>query len=329
LHRFKSFEKVLSTVNENNFEDIALELFKLQAKENKVYKSYLTYLGVNADRISNIEMIPFLPISFFKEHKVMTGEWETETVFLSSTTTGTTPSLHYVNSMRHYLENTEELFFARYSKLTDYHFFALLPSYLERQGSSLVAMVKYFIDRSESKYSAFYLNDTAALIENLAKAIQGDRKVLLLGVSFALMDLAEAHSLDLCGCIVMETGGMKGRREEITREEMHQFLCSRFNVESIHSEYGMTELFSQAYSQGHGYFACSPRMKVLIRELNDPFEILGKAKVGGVNVIDLANIYTCAFVETQDLGRIRQDGNFEILGRIDNADIRGCNLLVE
>ncbi len=328
MRRFKSFEKVLSSVNENNFEDIALSLFQYQARNNKVYRDYLTYLGVKASRINQIKAIPFLPVSFFKDHKVVSGEWKPEDVFLSSSTTGMTPARHYVKDQQGYLRNTEDIFRKFYGKLSDYHFFALLPSYLERKGSSLVVMAKHFIEQSGSKYSAFYLDNKEELIDNLSKAIPGNRKVFLLGVSFALLDLAEECAIDLSNCVVMETGGMKGRREELTREAMHKILCTRFNLKSVHSEYGMTELFSQAYSAGRGYFRSPPGMKVLVRDINDPFEILKDGKTGGINVIDLANIHTCAFVETQDLGRVRQDGNFEILGRIDNSDIRGCNLMV-
>ncbi|MEP2667502.1 MAG: acyl transferase [Cyclobacteriaceae bacterium] len=328
MHTFKSFEKELSTVNDDNFENIALALFRLQAKENKVYQKYLTYLGVNVEGITQLEQIPFLPISFFKEQVVMSGQWKEESIFYSSSTTGTTPSRHFVHSMDSYLQNTERIFNTFYGAVNEYHFLALLPSYLEREGSSLVAMTNYFIQQSKSPYSSFYLNNKNDLINTLERLNELDRKVILLGVTFALLDLAEEQELDLSNCIVMETGGMKGRREEITRDELHRYLASRWNTSSVHSEYGMTELFSQAYAQEMGYFKSPAGMKVMIRSINDPFERLAVGKTGGINVIDLSNIYTCAFVETQDLGRIRQDGSFEVLGRIDNSDIRGCNLLV-
>ncbi len=327
MNRFKSFERDLSRVNEDNFENIALSLFQFQAKENKVYQKYLTYLGVNIDRITTLDQIPFLPISFFKTHDVVTGDWTAESTFYSSSTTGATPSRHKVKSVQEYLNHSIQIFEGFYGPVNDYHIFALLPSYLEREGASLVVMVSHFIKESGSPYSAFYLNNLSELQAHLKKSHQ-DRKVLLLGVSFALMDLAEKMELDLSDCIVMETGGMKGRRVELTRDELHQYLSQRFNVPSIHSEYGMTELFSQAYSKGQGYFQAPSGMKIVVRSINDPFEVLGKGKTGGINVIDLSNIYTCAFVETQDLGRIRQDGSFEILGRMDNSDVRGCNLLV-
>ena len=328
MRRFKSFEKDLSLLNDSDFENIALALFKLQAKENKVYKQYLTYLGVNPEQISNIASIPFLPISFFKDLDVMSGNWKEESLFLSSTTSGTKASRHKVKSIEAYLENSTRIFKHFYGDLENYHFFALLPSYLERKGSSLVEMVSHFVKKSKSDLSAFYLKDRSELAEGLMMAKASQKKVMLWGVTFALLDLAEDRELDLSSCVIMETGGMKGRREEITREELHKFLCARFNVQTIHSEYGMTELFSQAYSKGEGYFRVPKGMKMIIRDINDPFKSLETGKTGGINVIDLANIYTCAFVETQDLGRIRQDGSFEVLGRIDNSDIRGCNLLV-
>lgn len=328
MRRFKSFEKDLSLLNDSDFENIALELFRLQSNENKVYQKYLTYLGVNPEKISNLASVPFMPISFFKDLDVMSGDWKEERLFLSSTTSGAQPSRHKVKSVEAYLKNSTRIFEHFYGDLEGYHFFALLPSYLERQGSSLVEMVGHFIKKSKSDLSAFYLNDRSKLAEGLKVAKASQKKVMLWGVTFALLDLAEDGELDLDSCVIMETGGMKGRREEITREELHKFLCTRFNVKTIHSEYGMTELFSQAYSNGEGYFRVPTGMKMIVRDINDPFKSLEKGKTGGINVIDLANIYTCAFVETQDLGRIRQDGSFEVLGRIDNSDIRGCNLLV-
>jgi hypothetical protein len=328
LHTFKSFEKVLSSVNDTNFDNIALELFHLQAKENKVYQKYLTYLGVNVEGITQLSQIPFLPISFFKEQTIKTGQWKEETIFYSSATTGATPSKHYVQSLDAYLSNSKRIFESCYGTVDNFHFLALLPSYLEREGSSLVAMVNYFIQHSKSLHSSFYLDNKKELINTLKRIDQLDRKVILWGVTFALLDLAEEQELDLSNCIVMETGGMKGRREEITREELHRYLGSRWKTEFVHSEYGMTELFSQAYAKEKGYFKTPTGMKVMVRSINDPFEQLEVGKTGGINVIDLSNIYTCAFVETQDLGRIRQDGSFEVLGRIDNSDIRGCNLLV-
>jgi phenylacetate-coenzyme A ligase PaaK-like adenylate-forming protein len=328
LRRFKSFEKELSLLNENNFDNIALSLFRLQADTNDVYKNYLTSLGVNPAQINQISEIPFLPISFFKDLEVKSGDWKEEQTFLSSTTTGGRPSKHKVFSKGAYLANTELIFNRYYGSPQGFHFFALLPAYLERDGSSLVEMVSHLIAKSDSSLSSFYLHNTKDLKQNIQLARNSTKQIMLIGVTFALLDLAEEGEFDLSDCIIMETGGMKGRREEITREELHHFLCTRFNSKTIHSEYGMTELFSQAYSKGKGYFSAPPGMKIIIRDINDPFDTLEKGKTGGINVIDLANIYTCAFVETQDLGRIRQDGSFEVLGRMDNSDIRGCNLLV-
>lgn len=328
MRSIKSFEAELSTVNEFNFDNIALSLFRLQAEQNPVYHKYLTYLGVTPQSVTRVEAIPFLPISFFKEQDVVTGEWKEESVFLSSATSGLGQSRHKVKSVEAYLNNVTHIFSQFYGPLTDYHFFALLPSYLERDGSSLIEMVRHFIELSKSNFSAFYLHNRGDLVKNIEMAKATRKKVLLLGVSFALLDLAEEVELDLSNCMVMETGGMKGRREEITREELHAFLGSRFSIPTVHSEYGMTELFSQAYSLGKGYFQTPKGMKLVIRDINDPFSTLKAGKTGGINIIDLSNIYTCAFVETQDLGRIRQDGSFEVLGRIDNSDMRGCNLLV-
>ena len=328
MRRFKSFEKELSKVNESNFDNIALELFRLQAETNEIYKKYITFLGVNPVHVTQLSKIPFLPISFFKEHEISSGEWKEEKVFLSSTTTGMKPSKHKVISIDSYLKNTISIFNQFYGSPEGYHFFALLPSYLERSGSSLIEMVKNFIFVSGSSLSSFYLDNIEELKANIQLAKDNSRRVMLWGVTYALMDLAEEADLDLSDCIVIETGGMKGRREEMTREELHSYLCARFNCQAIHSEYGMTELFSQAYSKGRGYFNTPYGMKIIIRDINDPFGTVETGKTGGINVIDLANIYTCAFVETQDLGRIWQDGSFEVLGRIDNSDIRGCNLLV-
>lgn len=328
MSTFKSFEESLSTLNDNNFEDIALSLFHFQAKENKVYKTYLTYLGVNSREVKELHQIPFLPISFFKSQDVLTGDWASTIVFESSATTGSTTSKHRVKDLSFYLQNCTKIFNQYYGPLTDYNILALLPSYLERKNSSLIAMVDYFIKESNSPFSSFYLRDEGSLLKALAEAKKDRRKTILWGVSFALLELAEHYELDLNDCIVMETGGMKGRREEITRGELHGVLCERFNVAVIHSEYGMTELFSQAYSKREGYFKSFPGMKVFVRDLNDPFERLEMGKTGALNIIDLSNIHSCAFVETQDLGRVLQEGSFEVLGRVDNSDIRGCNLLV-
>jgi len=327
LDTFKSFRDTLYSVNEVNFEDIALRLFRFQAKNNPVYNRYLQYLKCPVEEITSIHKIPFLPIGFFKTHEVKTGEWLPHVEFTSSGTTGIATSRHAINDLSFYLNLSENIFNQFYGPASQYHFLALLPSYLERTGSSLIAMMDYLIKQSKSPHSGFYLHNHADLVNKLNSLKNTDRKIVLWGVSFALLDLAEAFELDLHNCIVLETGGMKGRRKEWIRDELHLFLTKRFNIQAIHSEYGMTELMSQAYSKGEGYYLCPPWMKVLVRDINDPFLIVN-SKVGGINVIDLANFDSCAFIETQDLGRIGQNGSFEILGRIDNSDVRGCNLLV-
>ena len=328
LHTFKGFEELLHGINDQSFDDIALQLFRFQAKDNPVYSSYLQHLHVDPFSIQSISQIPFLPISFFKTHSVVTGKWNQETVFTSSGTTGVATSKHFVHSLAFYQQHSEKLFQEIFGPLTDYHILALLPSYLEREGSSLVYMVDYFIRKSDSVHSGFYLHNTDALLKKIDEIKNGDRKLLLLGVSFALLDLADKEQIDLKKCVIMETGGMKGRRKELTREELHTILKRQFNVDRIHSEYGMTELLSQGYSGGEGIFTSPRTMKIFAKDINDPFFSLDHEKTGIMNVVDLANIHSCAFIETQDLGRTFQNGNFEVLGRIDNSDIRGCNLLV-
>lgn len=327
MDTFKSFKDALYSVNDSNFEDIALRLFRFQASNNPVYQQYLKHLNTRIDSIQAVSQIPFLPINFFKSQAVKTGDWEPQAEFTSSGTTGSTTSRHLVYDLEFYQALSTRIFEHTYGPLTNYHIVALLPSYLERSGSSLVAMVDHFIKQSESEYSGYYLYNHQELIENLGTIKQGKRQVILWGVTFALLDLAEAHPVDLGNAIIMETGGMKGRRRELIREEVHGYLMDRFRVPAVHSEYGMTELMSQAYSQGGGYYTCPPWMKVFTRDLNDPFQwVSGRA--GIINVIDLANFHSCAFIETQDLGRLSQPGYFEVLGRMDNSDVRGCNLLV-
>jgi hypothetical protein len=269
-----------------------------------------------------------LPIHFFKSHTVICGTWKPEIVFSSSATTGSIVSRHLVRSLDFYLKNALSIFERFYGSIEHYHFLALLPSYLERSGSSLIAMIDYFIKNDASGHSGFYLNNYDELVLKIADLKKSTRKVILWGVSFALLDLAEKFEMDLSSCIVMETGGMKGRRKEWVREELHIFLCKRFNLKQVHSEYGMTELLSQAYSQGNGYFQPPAWMKIQIRDINDPFQRLREGRVGGVNIIDLANANSCSFIETADLGRALGDSNFEVLGRADNSDLRGCNLLI-
>lgn len=325
-----SFKANLFETNEQNFRDKALRLFRYQAQYNPVYARFLNYLDVLPSEITQIEQIPFIPIDFFKQHEVLTGKPKIEQIFESSGTTGQIRSKHFVADLAFYARISREIFQRQYGSLQNYHILALLPSYLERKNASLVAMVSDFIQLSESPHSGFYLDDTTSLVEKI-KHLSNDssRKILLIGVTFALLDLAEEQSLDLQNTIVMETGGMKGRRKELLREEVHQILQNRFGVTTVHSEYGMTELLSQAYSSGEGIFTPPSWLKILIRSVNDPLEhsqTIGKT--GGISIIDLANVDSCAFIATQDLGRLRPDGHFEILGRFDHSDLRGCNLLV-
>lgn len=315
-------------VNDSNFEDIAIRLFRFQAENNPVYKQYLRNLNVKPTRIERLFEVPFLPISFFKTQKIQTGIWIPEAEFRSSGTTGLQTSRHLVANLEFYLKHSVKTFERFYGSLQQYHILAMLPAYLERKGSSLIAMIDHFIRSSESEHSGFYLYNHSELVQKIEALQSGSRKLLVWGVSFALLDLAEKFEIDLSKAIVMETGGMKGRRQEITRHELHAFLNQRFNTSVIHSEYGMTELMSQAYSQGLGYYNLPPWMKVMHREINDPFNYL-EGRAGVINVVDLANFTTCAFVETQDLGKSIENGQFEILGRMDNSDMRGCNLLVE
>ncbi|WP_375581166.1 acyl transferase [Marivirga tractuosa] len=328
------FLKQFDALNVENFQDFALALFQYQSKYNLVYKKYIDALNINCSSIDDLRAIPFLPIEFFKQHKVITQFKDFinhAAIFESSGTGSGISSKHYVPDLNHYLNHAQNIFESHYAKLEDYVILALLPSYLERKGSSLVAMVDDFIKKTKSPDSGFYLYDLKELIKKVEKlkANSNKKKVIIWGVSFALLDLAENYKVDFSDCIVMETGGMKGRRKEITREELHGILCEGLNVNTIHSEYGMTELLSQSYSKGKGLFTPSKSMKIMVREVNDPFDVkYADKRSGGLNVIDLANIDSCAFIETQDVGLVNEDGSFKVLGRFDNSDIRGCNLMM-
>lgn len=328
VQTFESFTYDLYPPNDSAFEEIALRLFRYQAGHNTLYRQYLTYIGVRPEEVSTLREVPFLPITLFKSHEIRTGTWEPEVTYTSSGTTGMAVSRHAIPSRDFYLKHCQAIFESFYGSLTGYHVLCLLPSYLDRTGSSLVAMANHFIAESRSPESGFFLRDLDRLAEKLEKLPGGDRKVLLLGVTFALLDLAEGYDLDLGHCVVMETGGMKGRRPEITREELHEVLRKNLNVHTVHSEYGMTELLSQAYSTGDGLFKCPASMRVVLKEANDPFSARD-VQSGLINVIDLANAHSCAFIETQDLGKMGDRGHFEVVGRIDASDSRGCNLLVE
>jgi phenylacetate-coenzyme A ligase PaaK-like adenylate-forming protein len=325
----QSFKELLTSPQSFDFEAAALELFRFQAANNPVYKAYLQNLKINPEAISTIEKIPFLPIEFFKTQEVKTGIFEPEVIFKSSGTTQQERSQHFVADLNFYIKNAENIFREFYSPLEDFVFLALLPSYLEQGDSSLVAMVDHFIKDSGQNEPGFYLYQLDELKNAIQKTKKTNKQVVLFGVTYALLDLAETtESTDLSDVVIMETGGMKGRRREMIREELHDTLKKAFNVSSIHSEYGMTELLSQAYSKGNGIFYTPKTMRILLRDLNDPFEISTNLRSGGINVIDLANIDSCAFIETKDIGKLHPDGSFEVLGRFDNSDIRGCNLLV-
>lgn len=313
-------------------DDVILKLFRHQSGDNVVYRKYLSNLCIKPETVQKITEIPFLPISFFKSSELKTGDFIPDVYFESSGTTGALTSRHGIKSLRSYLENARNNFREFYGDPSTFCFLALLPSYIERGNSSLVAMADHFMKLSGHPDNGFFLNDFDDLNNRLIKVENSGQKTILLGVSFALLDFAEKFSFQLKNTIVMETGGMKGRKKEITRNEMHSFLINRFGVSSIHAEYGMTELQSQSYSFGDGLFKPSSTMKVLLRSADDPFEIWTSSeypmRTGVINIVDLANIDTMSFIATDDLGRFRQEGSFEILGRIDHADIRGCSQLV-
>ena len=319
---------ISSIKSDREFEDAALELFQRQYKSNSVYREFCQYLKVKVEDVKSIRKIPFLPIEFFKTHKIKTGNFVSEMIFLSSGTTGQTQSKHHVKNLSLYEESFTKSFEYFYGDIEDFVILGLLPSYLEREGSSLIYMVDNFIKKSKFKESGFYLNELDQLSETLVELDTSGKKILLIGVSFALLDLVEKKSFQLKNTIVMETGGMKGRRKEMIRKELHDILSRGFGVKDIHSEYGMTELLSQAYSKGQSKFECPPHMKILIRDTEDPFHYLDNGKTGGINVVDLANVHSCPFIATQDLGKQVNATAFEILGRFDQSDIRGCNLLV-
>ncbi len=316
------------TATEETFVSLALDVFRFQAKFNPLYAEYLRLLNVNIAEIDSIFDIPSLPIQFFKSHQIKTGDWSDKMTFTSSGTSGNTTSRHFVKEPEFYLKNCRLNWEENYGKVEDYCILALLPAYLEREGSSLILMAEDFIEKSKYEQSGFFLYDTEKLLKTIKECQEKGIPTVLLGVTFALLDLAEKETVDLSNIIVMETGGMKGRRKEITRKEMHQFLCKSLNIKEVHSEYGMTELFSQGYSKGAGIFEPSSTLRIYTREVTDPFTRQKHGKTGVINLIDLANYNTCSFIATDDLGKTYEDGTFEILGRLDASDIRGCNLLV-
>ncbi|MEX0968154.1 MAG: acyl transferase [Bacteroidia bacterium] len=324
----ESFKDLLFSVHPGNFEKMALSLFRYQAKENSVYRTYLEHLNVNPKDIDAIDQIPFLPVELFRNHKVMTGHQPVAKIFRSSGTTGSIASQHYVADIQLYEKSLLHCFRQFYGDPAEYIFLALLPSYLERAQSSLVYMAQVLIRESNHSSSGFFKDDLPKLLALIEQERNAPRKIFLLGVSFALLDLAQQYKPQLGRAIVMETGGMKGRREELIREELHHELKMGFGIETIHSEYGMTELLSQAYSAGNGSFRCPPWMSVLIRDISDPFAFLPQGDSGAINIIDFANLYSCSFIATSDIGRCHAHGSFEVLGRLDHSEIRGCSLLM-
>lgn len=315
---------VFSISTEADFDRLALASFRFQLRQNEVYKTYCNHLKVDVRAIDHYSKIPFLPISLFKSHEVVSFPGDAEAIFTSSGTTGSIPSRHFVKDLSLYETSFFQSFERIYGSVEDFVVIGLLPSYLEREGSSLIYMVEHFIKRSNHAESGFFLDEYDKLMQVL-ESCKG-KKVLLIGVSYALLDFGKKYRPELSNCIIMETGGMKGRRKEMIKSELHTELKMFFSQSTIHSEYGMTELLSQAYSEGQK-FRCPPWMKVLTRSYSDPFQIV-RGKTGGINVIDLANIHSCSFIATQDLGKVHSD-HFEVLGRFDNSDIRGCNLLVQ
>jgi len=316
-------------VTHKNFEEQTLSVFQHQAKHCKVYKDFIKLLNIHPQDIKDICEIPFLPIQFFKSHSIVSNSRPVQETFLSSGTTGMNQSKHLVTDVSFYQKSYLKAFKQFYGEIKKYTILALLPSYLERNGSSLIYMVEDLIQQSDNPNSGFYLHNHQELFDKLQELENKQEKTILIGVSFALLDFIEKHPCNLKYTTVMETGGMKGKRKEMIREELHAELKKGFGVQNIHSEYGMTELLSQAYFDNSQKFNCPSWMKVLIRDTEDALSLLPNEKSGGINVIDLANYNSCSFIATQDLGKVYNDGSFDVLGRFDNSDIRGCNLLIQ
>lgn len=325
---FMQIESIFTIQNDSDFEQLAIRVFNHQYIHNIVYQRFCNLLGKNKSSVKQLSDIPYLPIQFFKQDKIVATTSPIQKVFTSSGTTQNITSSHYVSDLAVYEKSFRHGFHHFYGDISQYTLLALLPSYLERDGSSLVYMVEKLIEDTNQPDSGFYLYDTIHLTNTIQKLKNNNQKFILLGVSFALLDLLDSHEIPLPkDTIVMETGGMKGRRKEMIREELHAIYTNGFKVSTIHSEYGMTELLSQAYSKGDGVFFTPPWMKVSIRDTDDALAPLDNNKSGGINIIDLANINSCAFIATQDLGKVHSNGGFEVLGRFDHSDIRGCNLM--
>lgn len=319
---------IFTISSKKEFEKITLKVFRHQYDNNTVYRDFCGFLNKDKQNVKSIKEIPFLPIQFFKSHDVLSSTEPIQETFTSSGTTGMVTSRHLITDLNYYEQSFRLAFSQFYGNIEDYAVLALLPSYLEREGSSLIYMVEDLIQGSNNPDSGFYLHNYDELITKLTALDNAGQNVLLIGVTYALLDLIEKQDFHLKNTIIMETGGMKGRRKEMIREELHDVLCKGFGVNEIHSEYGMTELLSQAYSLGNGIFECPPWMDILIRDTEDALSYIDYGKTGGINVIDLANINSCSFIATQDLGKKYPNQSFEVLGRFDNSDIRGCNLMV-
>ena len=323
-----SASDIFAISSQKQFEKIALKVFRYQYENNIVYREFCELLNTDSHKVKSLEQIPFLPIQFFKSHNVVSNTNIIQETFTSSGTTGAVTSKHLVTDASIYEESYRKGFSQFYGNIEDYVVLALLPSYLEREGSSLIYMVEDLIQLSNHSESGFYLHNHDELIKKLIELDHSGQNVILIGVTYALLDLMEKQQFQLQNTIIMETGGMKGKRKEMIREELHQQLCDGFGVSVIHSEYGMTELLSQAYSLGEGVFECPSWIQILIRDTEDALTYIPQGKTGGINVIDLANINSCSFIATQDLGKKNPNNSFEVLGRFDNSDIRGCNLMV-
>lgn len=321
--------RIFDITDTHQFNELAVAIFHYQYQNNSIYRQFTDLLHVDPSGVKSLEEIPFLPISAFRSHKVLTGNFNEEAVFESSGTTSANTSRHFVADFSLYEMSFLKGFELFFGNIEDYAIFGLLPSYLERGNSSLVYMVNKMIQKTNSRYSGFYLDEFEKLENEIHEASESGKKVMLIGVTFALIDFAEFISNPIPELIIVETGGMKGRRKEIVREELHSLLCKRFGVNTIYSEYGMTELLSQAWSKGEGEYFCPPWMKIMLRDTTDALSFAPQGKSGGINVIDLANLNSCSFIATQDLGRINENGSFEVLGRFDNSQIRGCSLMVE
>lgn len=329
MDRFNYFDRLQGIKNEDDFETLALEVFQYQFQNNEVYSEFVKSLNISPEKIKSIYEIPFLPVEIFKTRKVLTGNENYQQIFTSSGTTGDQASKHYVKDISLYEINFSKIFSLFYNSPSDYTILALLPSYLEREGSSLIYMTDKLIKATQSPGSGFYLDEYKKLFSILEQLKKEKRKTILFGVTYALLDFIFSFKINFPGLIIMETGGMKGKRKEMVREEVHELLCAGFGVEVVHSEYGMTELLSQAYSCGNGIFKSPAWMRILVRDPYDPLKPAALKTSGGINIIDLANIDSCAFVSTQDLGRVYPDHSFEVIGRFDFSDVRGCNLMID